>query len=217
MLKSVIFDMDGVLLDSEPLHKEAVAILMNKLGIGKEILPPEDIIGMSLEMICAQMIKRGKLNLTLEELLKMQTEVTYEYFKHIDLVETEGLTTFLKEIKSHDFLIGVASSAPVDLINMFLKKLQISEYFDVVCGVDFITNPKPDPEIYLLTAELLGVKPEECLVIEDSAVGISAAKDAKMKCIALKNIYTSEKEQSRADRIVDGFAVLEYDYIKQLF
>lgn len=208
MIKGFIFDMDGVIIDSEPLHFELNRRIMRDFGLE---LPDEVFIpyvGITNEQMWSELIERYRLNTTIVELQEKEALLKREVFQ--DLEPIKGIPELLANLKKDGIAIGLASSSSREFIEMVLEKLQIRGYFQAVVSGRELTRSKPDPEIFLRTAELLNVKPVDCLVLEDSRHGVEAAKRAGMKCIAFQNPNSGPQDLSRADKIVHTLENLDY-------
>ena len=143
-------------------------------------------------------------------MLKRQINVTVRYFNEAKIYEARGVTAFLKLMKEKGMLLAVGSSSPVRVVDTILKKLCIDEYMDYICGAEDVELVKPAPDVFVHIAEYLGVEPAECIVIEDSPVGIEAAKNAGMKCIAVSHNESVNDVALQADKIVFSFSELDY-------
>lgn len=208
MIKGFIFDMDGVIIDSEPLHFELNRRIMRDFGLE---LPDEVFIpyvGITNEQMWSELIERYRLNTTIVELQEKEALLKREVFQ--DLEPIKGIPELLANLKKDGIAIGLASSSSREFIEMVLEKLQIRGYFQAVVSGRELTRSKPDPEIFLRTAELLNVKPADCLVLEDSRHGVEAAKRAGMKCIAFQNPNSGPQDLSHADKIVYTLENLDY-------
>lgn len=217
MLKAVIFDMDGTLLDSEPMHQKTVLMLLEKLKISSGEAYSEKLTGADYETIWENNIKTYNIVTPLDEILKMQNDITYEYFSETDFAELPGVTALLRDLSENNILTAVASSAPESIIDLVLKKLNIISYMDSVCGIESVKRSKPAPDLFVLAAERLGVRPENCIVIEDSLVGVTAAKRAGMKCVLIRNRSTAREALDKADRVIDSFYEIDFLKINEMF
>ena len=166
---------------------------------------------MSRDNLAADAIKTFSLNLDKHELSKNKND----YYKEIIENKIEPIQNsieFLKKLDKDQFKIGLASSTSKKIIEKQLKAIGIYDSFDViVSGEDDVHNNKPYPDIYLFVADRLNIKAEDCIVIEDSLIGIKSAKNACMKCIALRTKYNEEKDLSEADEIVDNLLNINFN------
>ena len=216
MLHAVILDMDGTLLDSEPIHAESFNGFLNKLGVTERLDVEKDVVGYDLETICKNCIERFGLAIEAEDYKRGQHDYTLELFSTIDLKETAGLTPFLKELKSAGIHTAVASATQGDIVEVILNRMRIRSYIDEICGFESVQHMKPAPDIFLLAAQRLGTAPEDCLVIEDSPAGILAAQAAGMKSIAIYCNTKTPEQAGSADLIVNDFRELDLSVIRQL-
>ena len=208
MIKAFIFDMDGVIVDSEPLHFELNRRILRDFGLE---IPDEvfhNYVGITNEEMWTDFIERYRLNTTIKELQAKEDLLKKEVFK--DLQPIKGIPELLANLKRDGIAIGLASSSSREFIEMVLEKLGIRHYFQAIVSGRELTRSKPDPEIFLRTAALLNVEPADCLVLEDSKHGVEAAKRAGMKCIGYQNPNSGPQDLSRADKIVHTLENLDY-------
>jgi len=204
ILKSVIFDMDGVIIDSEPIHVRLDQIMFKELGINIETKDLEQYIGVTNKYMWSDMMKKFAVTNTLEELLDRSLTLKIENLAKEEIKPIEGIIPLLKKIKAKGLTIAVASSSPEDYIKCVLNKFGILNEFDFIISGNHVQNSKPAPDIFLLAASKLNVKPTECVVIEDSTHGVTAAKRASMKCIGFNNINSKNQNLIKADYKVNS-------------
>jgi len=216
MLKAVIFDMDGVLIDSEPIYFEVDKQVLKKCGFqaNNDIL--NAYVGISNPEMWKDLKEKYNLPLSVDELLKLQDEIKTQALKGIEIKPIDGIKDLLDTLKQNRIIMAVASSSPRCFIETMLKKTKLMEYFTVVVSSEEVKRGKPHPDIFLKTAELLKVKPQECIVIEDSANGVKAALSAGMKCIGYVNVNSGSQDLSKASAIVDRISDIDFDFIRNL-
>jgi beta-phosphoglucomutase family hydrolase len=206
---AVIFDMDGVLIDNAHFHERAFAEYFSKFGTK---LAPE-MFGRGNEELMAELFPNENKERHRE--LAAGKEAYYRQIYEPHIKPVTGLIELLKELKKNNIHIAVGSSAPVENIDFVLDKLQIRDYFDVVVIAAMVQKAKPAPDIYLKSAELLGIKPENCLVFEDALAGIAAARSAGMKVAGVATSLSKER-LTETDRIINDFTEITIDEIKQI-
>lgn len=217
MLKAVIFDMDGVIIDSEPLHLEVCIDLFKKLGLNFCEKEYSTFIGVSNTSMWTTLKEKYNLKQSLEELVEIQAKANLDCIKGKDISPIAGVRELLSELKSNNIKIALASSSPVEGIELVLSKFNIREYFSDVVSGEGLKRGKPAPDIFLKAAELIGIEPENCAVVEDSNHGVSAAKAAGMKCLGFQNTNSGNQDISKADVIVNTMREVNLCLLKGLF
>ena len=210
MVKAIIFDMDGVIIDSEPIHFESDKMTMNDYEI--EIADNElnDYVGVSNPVMWTELRDKYKLSGSVEELLEKQLNYKKQLFGNRKLEPIVGIKELLDELKSNEVKIGLASSSSRVFIEMILNNLKITKFFDVIISGEEVLKSKPAPDIFLKAAEMLDLEPSNCIVIEDSEHGVKAAKLANMKCIGFKNPNSGKQDLSLADMVVCSIKEIDY-------
>jgi HAD superfamily hydrolase (TIGR01509 family) len=206
MIKAIIFDMDGVLVDSEPFHVEIVKrqFELNKLLISAE--EHHQYMGVASDVMWQDIAKRHSLEIAVEELIAQNKAESIRYFKEIkEIPVMNGLVDVLEILSQKRYPMAVASSSFQEIIEIILERTGLRKYFQQVVSSQEAGRSKPEPDVFLLAAKRLKVNPEECLVIEDSANGIKAAKAAGMKCIAYQGPGVHPASQKQADAVIKNF------------
>jgi beta-phosphoglucomutase len=208
-LKAVIFDMDGVLVNTEPHHIIIEKQLFAHLGLNISDEEHGSYMGKSSVQMWREIIRDHNLPHNAEELAQRNTDKIIEYFSHLYEIELmPGVVNLLESLFNKGIPMAVASSSDTKTIEIILSRTNLNKYFIHKVSSGLVGKSKPEPDIYLYTAGLLGVKPEECLVIEDSANGISAAKSANMFCVAYKGVNSLVQNTKIADESIDDFVQL---------
>ncbi len=214
--KAVIFDMDGVIIDSEPIHYKANKRIYDKLGIKVSETEYQSFIGLSNTNMWTILKEKHSLNESIEELKELQLKENLTYLIHNQEEPIPGIESFLEVLKKKDLKIALASSSPDEYIKKVLENLNLKDYFEVAISGELFKRGKPYPDIYLHTAKLLGVKPEECVVIEDSQNGVKAAKGAGMITIGFDNVNSGNQDLSEADMVVASLEKLSIGLLQNL-
>jgi beta-phosphoglucomutase family hydrolase len=193
MIEGILFDMDGVVVDNLPYHVDAWLLFCEKKGIPltRETFYKE-LNGMNSKDTFEWFFKR---QMTREEVhpLEEEKELIYREFYAPFRKPLEGLVEFLKEIRSSGIKVALATSAGQGNIDFTIDGIGLRDQFDVIVGGAEVTKGKPDPEIYLLAAQKLGVNPANCWVIEDSLQGIKSGQSAGCKVVGITTSHTKEE------------------------
>lgn len=201
-IDAVIFDMDGVLIDSEPFWKETEINIFASVGIDFVAVGGEKTVGLRIDEVVDYWYglypwKAKSKEAVVQEIMSEMTHVISSNGKAM-----KGVMDVLDYLKNKEKKIGLATSSYQILLEATLKVLEIEKYFDVTNSAQSLTHGKPHPEIYIKTAQELEVNPERCLVIEDSLNGVIAGKAAKMKVIAVPDgTHSYEPKLALADKV----------------
>jgi beta-phosphoglucomutase family hydrolase len=215
--KCVIFDMDGVIVDSEPLHQTAEKKVFRYAGVEVQDSLHHSFVGTSDLAMWTKIVALFQLPYTAKELMDLKQQFYTELLENTKQIEPiAGVIELIHHLNQRDFKLALASSSPHSQISFFLNRFNLSDFFDAKVSGEDVLNGKPNPDIFLKAAQLLGVQPENCLVIEDSSNGISAAKKATMKCIGFQNHNSGKQDLSNADAIIDRFDLKTREIIDQL-
>lgn len=203
-IAAVIFDMDGVIIDSEPIHYWVNQRLFKELGLDINNQEYSEFIGCSNNDMWRILKGRYNLQESIAELINHQLEENIKYLDHNKEKPITGILDLLEKLKANNFKIALASSSPMKYIARVLEEFAIEEYFGIKVSGEELARSKPNPDIYIKAARLLDEPVQKCIVIEDSYHGVTAAKKAGMKCIGFKNTNSGKQDISEADLIVDS-------------
>ena len=182
MIKAIIFDMDGTIADTEPLHKVARDNLLVSLGLSPEELS-DKAIGRGKREYWAEVAATYNLDVNADQLTVSEFKELLNIFKQTKLKPQEGLVDLLEDLKAKGIKTAVASSSDRFYILETLKILGLESYFPVVATADGVGIAKPAPDVYLKALKDLGVSAEHALAVEDSLTGAKSAVNAKIDCI----------------------------------
>ena len=205
--QAVIFDMDGVIVDSEPRHEHAFLQVVAELGYGNNHgLEFDKYIGRSDRELWVDFVARHKPAHTLESLLAMKRKRVLEILRR-DEPLFEGLPELIEKLAAK-YRLAVASGSEPEVVEAVLRFKTLRRFFSAVTTSSEVKAGKPAPDIFLRAAQLLGVAPAACWVIEDSKPGVAAGLAAGMQVIAITNTHPAE-ELCCATRVVASYAEIE--------
>jgi HAD superfamily hydrolase (TIGR01509 family) len=218
-LEAIIFDMDGVLVDSELWHYEIETILFKKLGLNVSEELHYTYLGTAGDLMYSDLKQRFDIPMSLKELLKWDEEYRVDIFsKMTNIKPNPGIPELLKELKSNNLKTAVATSSVPGIVNIILEKCGIDSYFDSVVTTEMAGKSKPAPDVYLYASRMLGISPANCVVFEDSFNGIRAAKSASMYCIAYQADNPSlVLDISEADVKINSFKDINLEQITRYY
>lgn len=209
MIKAIIFDMDGVLVDSEPFHIEIEKqqFLQCQLSVSNE--EHAQYMGVASDVMWKEIAEHHSINVLVEDLIEQFKVKSIQYFSELEEIPVmPGLIDLLEKLSRNNFPMAVASSSYPEIIKIILEKTGLRKYFDVVVSSQEAGKSKPEPDVFLLAARKLGIPAKDCLVVEDSANGIKAAQAAGMSCVAYQGSGANVQSQKEADAIVKSYAQL---------
>ncbi len=217
MLEAVIFDMDGVIIDSEPIHFEVDKMMLKNCGVNILAEELHEYVGMTSPEMWTRLKEKYKIKLSVEELMRLQLDTKLNAIEKMDEKPISGVLSLLKSLRENSIKIALASSAPRQLIMAVLKKFDIENYFHIVLSGEKVEKGKPKPDIFEEISRILNIAPENCLVIEDSQNGVKAEKCAGMKCIGFINENSGMQDLSLADLVIDSLEKVNLSLIRNLY
>jgi beta-phosphoglucomutase family hydrolase len=208
LIKAVIFDLDGVIAETEHIHIQAEKETMLKHGIKISEDELHQYTGTTAKQMFTDLIRKYELAVTFEGIFNEKEEIMFKLLEK-EVQPTKGVLELICKLKEMGIKLGIGSSSHKRLIEFVLKKLNIASLFDAVVGAEDIVNSKPNPEIFLTCAKRLHISPDACLVVEDSKLGVEAAKSAGMKCLGYRNPNSGNQDLSKADFATSDFSKLD--------
>ena len=213
MLKAVIFDMDGVLVDSEPMHSRAIVNTLKKYGVALTEEYCQQFIGSTAAHMCSTIVKDYKLMVAPEELEAANHAAIKQLEKEEGYIPVPWVKELVMNLYENKVKLAIASSSSLSDIKDVTEALGIQTYFDKLVSGTTVPNPKPAPDVFLKAAEELGVDPADCMVIEDSMNGTIAADAAGMKTIGFINPNSGYHDLSKASVLIESFQYIDYTFI----
>ena len=218
MLKAVIFDMDGVIVNSEPLHHLAYKKMFEEFKLNVSNSLYESFTGQSTYSICEQLCEIFDLKVDANSLVlskRKHFKIIFENDSSFEMID--GAMNLIKDYFENNLTLVLASSASMTNIERIFKKFDLNKFFKAkISGAD-LKESKPNPEIFIKAAQLAGFKKEECIVIEDSTSGIAAAKSAQIYCVGYDSLNSKNQNYDKANLVINNFKEIQFDKISKLF
>ena len=217
-LKAVLFDMDGVIVNTEPLHRKAYFQMFDDLGINVSEELYTSFTGASTKKVCNTLIEKYKLNQSQDDLAIIKRKYFRHYFYNdSDFHLLPRVKSLIENYFENNIKLVLASSASMVTIDMVFEKFDLEKYFiGKISGAD-LKESKPHPEIFLLASEIANEPKGNCMVIEDSTNGIIAAHYAEIFCTAYKSEHSVGQNYEKANLVISDFSEIEFDKIEKHF
>ena len=217
MLKAVIFDMDGVIIDSEPMHNKAYHDMFDEVGIEVSTELYESFTGQSTINICKRLCDHFDLEQSPESLVAIKRKhYKHFFYSNSELGLIDGVLNLIKDYHSNGLTLVLASSAAMTSINQIFDRFDLNQYFVAKLSGGDLKQSKPHPEIFIKAAEATGFSKEECIVIEDSTNGIKAAKSAEIFCVGYDSFHSKNQDYSKANLVITDFTEISFDKISTI-
>ena len=204
----IIFDMDGVLLDSEPMHQEIIYETFQLEGIPFDKAYIQTLTGMSALPMWEKVKHDAQRSESVEELIKFHRDYFFKRLPEVKVPLVPHVKDVLEKFKNEGKHLSLASSSGRKLIDIFTQQTNIAHYFEVIMSGDDVQYSKPNPEIFLKVAQWYGLPATQFTVIEDSTNGIKAAKSAGMQCVGFQNPLSGGQDLSQADLLIHSMQEL---------
>lgn len=204
--KAIIFDMDGVLLDSEPLHDKVVDAIVASYGCELDAATRALFVGRSSMDMWTEIKRLCNLEASVTELFDAQWDNIKVALHTSGIPASEGLYEVLEKAQSEKLKIAIGSSSRKDFVREVLAYLDIERYIDYIVDTQKVEHGKPAPDMYLQAARGLGLEPSECMVVEDSTSGVASGKAAGMFVFGYMNPTSLGQDVSKADVVVTSLS-----------
>lgn len=218
MLKGIIFDMDGVLINSEPFHYRVWKETLKERGVDLDYDIYKDCIGSTMGFLMGLLHKHYGISFQDSSLVREMRK------KKEELMKKEGyppLIPYVKELLQklarQGYRMAVASSSPQLYIEEVTRHWEIGQYFDKLVSGESVEKPKPAPDIFLKAAGELGLRPEECMVVEDSENGCRAARNAGITCMAYYNPDSGKQDLGSAYMVIEGYEEIDSAFMEKVY
>lgn len=215
-MQAVIFDMDGVISDTEPLQAKAEADVMRSLGLSISVqIMIDRFSGIPETDVWKILCEENDIPLPSIDTLREKKFSILSSIARGNVQEISGTIALIRSLKKSKVPRAIASSSRREFITIVAEELRVQNDFDAIVSGTEVQHGKPAPDIFLLAAEKLHIDPRNCIVIEDAKAGVTAAKTAGMKCIGYQPKH-SHQDLSHADLIVSDMSALTIDVLQSL-
>ena len=217
MVEAIIFDMDGVLVDSEYTYFQSKSQILSEAGHEVEDSYHFQFMGTTSDYMWEKMKQEFSLPLSVAEYIQQMTALRQAMIKRDGIRVIPHVQEFVKGLSQAGLKLAVASSSSLAEIKVNLAEIGLSEYFSEVVSTEEVEHSKPAPDVYLATAERIGIMPENCLGIEDTKNGTGAVRNAGMVCVGFANPAFPKQDLAFADRVVSSFSELDADSLTKIY
>ena len=208
-MNAMLFDMDGVLVDSEPIHFAGRQRTLKRYGIDISAEELSNYTGILAKPFLRDIAEKRGVNIPIDEAAEFIPVDFNTEFESRKIEPIEGIKILLENLAAKNIPMAIASSSSPQLIRKMIKRLDIEKYFTALISGHEVKQSKPAPDIYLKAAESVKVAPENCVVLEDSRSGVVAAKAAGMYCIGFRSPHSGNQDLSKADIIVNKISEID--------
>lgn len=217
MLKAVLFDMDGVIVDTEPLHRKAYFLMFNDMNINVSESLYTSFTGQSTLNICKKLVDLFNISEAPQTLVACKRKHFKYLFENDDSLQLlDGVLDLIKDYYNNNVTLVLASSASMPNINRIFDRFNLNPYFVAKLSGADLKESKPHPEIFIKAAEAANQPRENCIVIEDSSNGIKAANDAGIFVIGYDSKHSTDQDYANANMVVSSFSEIHYQDIKNV-
>lgn len=204
-IKAVIFDKDGVIIDTKPIHYQVLSSFLMKYNFSVTEEEYSSYTGITSTELFRRLNDKYQKKHDISTMVEsFQGQYISTIRENKEIKPIKNVDTLIKKLYDKKLKLAVASSAKMEKIELVLNRFELMKYFEALVSGYEVNNSKPHPDIFLRAAEKIGVKPSECIVIEDSTNGIRAAKAAGMLCVGYNNPI-SKQDLREADLIINDF------------
>lgn len=217
MLKAVIFDMDGVLIDSEPVHAKAHVKALESINVSVPLSYCYKFIGSTTSHLLHTLIKEYHIPKTVEELLSLYHKTLKDIISNEGHIPIPYVVDTIRNLHHNGVKLAIASSSSLDEIRQVVDYLDISDCFDALVSGTTVSNPKPAPDVFIKALKELGVEATECLVVEDSYNGVCAGYGAGIPVVGFVNKNSGNQDLSKAFYLIEGFEEIDYQFMNKVY
>ncbi|MGO4942448.1 HAD family hydrolase [Ruoffia tabacinasalis] len=213
-MNTIIFDMDGVLIDSEYTYLESKTCILNDAGYDKDISYQYQFMGTTYDYMWSAMKKELGLSLEVSDYIDDMNQRRKEMIDRDGVKPIKDVQKLVSDLHESGFRMAVASSSPKADIEFAMESLELNQFFEYLVSGEEVENSKPAPDVFLYAASLLDVNPESCIAFEDTKNGSLSAKAAGMYTIGFENPEYPKQDLSAADEIITAFNQVDINELK---
>lgn len=209
-MRAFIFDMDGVIIDSEPIHTRTKMLTFQHFGIEFNQADYVHYMGRPTRDMFKEVAELRQRDIDIDDMTAYKHKLFFDILANDNAIAPiGGVRELICNLQQRSVKLALASSSRRKIINLVLDRFSLGRYFSSVLAGSELPKAKPDPAIYLLSAQRLGVAPHECVVLEDAAAGVLAAKRAGMYVIGYRNLNSGYQDLSLADEVVNRYSDID--------
>lgn len=216
MLRAIVFDMDGVIVDSEPVYLQANHNVCAAYGTRLSNEENASFVGLPDRETWSCVKARHELSASVEELIAASRKEYRRLVFAKGIGPIDGIDALMRELHGHGLLLAVASSTSRAVVDEICAGLRLDRYLTAKAGGDEVPRGKPYPDVYVLAMQRLGVVPEHCVAIEDSRNGVRAAQAAGLKCVGFHNPSSGNQDLSETELRVAALHELSVEVLMSL-
>lgn len=216
MLKAVLFDLDGVIVDTEPVYARNELEMAQRMNLPLTKEFQKNYVGVSHRVLWARLKELYDIPYTVDELSLIEREFMVNYFTSGELIPINGTIKLIKFLYENSIKCAIVTSNVEKNVQIIIKRLGIEKCISSVASADKVKMIKPAPDLFLFACNELTIPPENCIAIDDCEIGITGAKSANMKAVGFINPNSGKQDFSRADYIVDDMSKLSVDILLKL-
>ena len=205
-IKALILDMDGIIVDTEPIHINSFRVLIDELGFNYTEDFLNSLVGFSVENNIETILKKNNhfSENAKQNSVKKRESIYLDLLTSSSIKPIDGVYNIIKICKRKNLKLALASSSSNEQVSTILKLTELDYAIDIIVNGDEVRKKKPAPDIYLKAIKRLNFQPNDCLAVEDSPAGILSAKSAGLKCIGVINQYSDKLALQKADWLLDS-------------
>lgn len=216
-MDALIFDMDGVIVDSEPIWIASKQKTLQELGVKVADSYHYQLFGTTLEHMWTRMKKDFNLPLSVDQCIAKGEKIRGEMLRTEPTKAIPGAVPLIKRLNQAGVPLAIASSSSVEDIEKAVTSLKLQPYFQALVSGETCERSKPFPDVFLKAAQALAIEPDKCLVIEDSVSGVKAAKAAGMVCLGFENPTFPKQDLRQADGLIQDFSTVTLESCHSYF